>query len=80
MVLMYWVGGIGNVYAFLTSRFDQLFDQEVGPVGAFLTDYAGQGVQPLLGFLGIGVCQGILRVRGHVLSPHDLRVVGGYRG
>jgi hypothetical protein len=37
----------------------------VGPVGAFLCDDAFEGVQPFLGFLGIDVCQGILRVRGH---------------
>ena len=56
---------VGNVYAFLAPGFNQFFDQEMGPFGAFLSDDAGQSVQPFFGFLGVGVSQDDLRVRGH---------------
>ncbi len=44
-----------QVCAGLARRIDQVFDQEMGAVGTFGGEHAGQGVQPFARFLGIGV-------------------------
>ena len=55
------VGGVGrerHVDAGLARMVDQLLEQEVGALAAFVADDGRQGIEPLAGFLGIGVVGG----------------------
>ena len=52
----------------LAGQIDQAFDQEMGAFRALLLDDGLEGVQPLAGFLGIGIGrQGADGGRGHAL-------------
>ncbi len=67
------VGGVGRVRdvdAGGTRQLNLLLDQVVGTLSALLLDHRTEGVEPLLGFLGVGVglrcLHGKARNRGHV--------------
>ncbi len=49
------VGGERHVDAALARMFEQLLEQEVGPLSAFAVDHGRQCVHPLAGFLLVGV-------------------------
>ena len=73
------VGGVGrerHVDAGLARLVDQLLEQEVGAVAAFGTDDRRQRVEPLAGFLGVGVvgggAEGVFRAVLTSLSPGRL--------
>jgi hypothetical protein len=49
------VGGKRHVDAALARLLQQLLQEEVGAFGTFGLDDCGQGVEPLAGFLGVGI-------------------------
>src|SRR4051812_7119076 len=60
---------IGKIGAGAARLLDQFFQQVVRALRTFVLEHAFEGVEPLLGFLDIGIVRGgELRQRGHGLS------------
>ena len=49
------IGAVGEVGARPAGLVDQFFEQKMRPIGAFVFEYAVQGLQPFLSFLGIEI-------------------------